>query len=137
VVTLGGGVPALIGFGGVAGVLSVSRLKSWSTGLRAGVCGLIAVACWGALGVLITTVVAVKAVNHSAQAITKAKAAVTATDKTVHEIGKVYYNHRYKQKDIDAIEDRLYDECDRMQPAQCADYLQKALREAQDTPDLP
>jgi hypothetical protein len=137
VVTLGGGVPALLGFGGVGGVLSVSRLKRWSTGLRAGVCALIAVACWGALGVLVTTVVGVKAVNQGAQAITKAKVAATATDKSIHEIGKTYYNHRYKQKDIDAIEDRLYDECDRMQPAQCADYLQQALREAQSSPDLP
>lgn len=48
VVTLGGALPALIGFGGVGGTLSVSRLNRWSAALRAGMCALITLACWSA-----------------------------------------------------------------------------------------
>jgi hypothetical protein len=57
-------------------------------------------------------------------------------DKLIHEIGVAYYNHRYRQKNIDEIKDNLYDHCDQMQPAQCQDYLQKALLDAKNTPDI-
>jgi hypothetical protein len=44
--------------------------------------------------------------------------------------------HGHLQSDINKLKDNLYDECDRMQPAQCADYLHQALLEAQNAPDI-
>jgi hypothetical protein len=142
VVTLGGGLPALIGFAGVGGILAISRLNRWTVALRAGVCALITVACWSGLILLFSVVVAVKAVNQAKQPFggtshATSSPAMSPTDKYIHDIGVAYYNHRYKQKDIEVIKDRLYDECDQMQPAQCTDHLQKALQEARNTPDLP
>ena len=135
VVTLGGGLPALIGFGGVGGILAISRLKRWSVGLRAGVCALITLTCWSALILLATAVVAVKAVNQGKQPANTAPATYS-TDRYIHDIGLAYYNHGYRQTAIHAIKDNLYDQCERMQPAQCADYLRKALQEAQNTPNI-
>jgi hypothetical protein len=139
VVTLGGGLPALIGFAGVAGVLAISRLNRWSVALRACMCGLVTLTSWGALVVLISVVVAVKAGNppFGSTSHPTSSPAILSTDRYIHDIGVAYYNHRYKQKDIDVIKDRLYDECDRMQPTPCTDHLKEALREAQNTPDLP
>ena len=142
VVTLGGGLPALIGFGGVAGILTVSRLNRWSVALRASVCAAVTLACWSALILVAATFVAVKAVSQGTPpfATTSASAnssRLTPTDKLINQIGVALYNHRYKQQDIEVIKDRLYDECESMQPAQCTDHLKKALREAQNTPDLP
>jgi len=136
VVTLGGGLPALIGFAGVGGTLSVSRLNRWSVALRAGVCGLITLACWGSLALLATTVVAVKAVNQTIHPIASTSPTASSQDKHIHDIGVACYKHGYLQSDIDQRKDRLYDECDQMQPAQCVEYLQKALAEARNSPDI-
>jgi hypothetical protein len=141
VITLGGALPALIGFGGVGTTLTISRMKNWSVPLRAGVCAAVALACWGALGLLVTVVGTVKA--GAGDRGQPAKAAVvsngpapTSTDKLIHKIGVTYYNHGYKQQKIDEIKDNLYDHCDRMQPAPCTDYLEKALVEAQNSADI-
>jgi hypothetical protein len=141
VVTLGGALPALIGFGGVGGVLSICRMKNWSVALRAGVCAAVTLACWGGLGLLVTVVSTVKAgagdQGKPAQAaIVSNRPAPTSTDKLIHKIGVAYYNHGYRQQKIAEIKDNLYDNCDRMQPAQCTDYLEKALVEAQNAADV-
>jgi hypothetical protein len=136
IISLGGALPALIGFGGVGGTLTVSRLKSWSVALRAGICALIALACWSAFGLLVTAVTSVKAVSSAKQPVASTRPAPSSTDKLIHDIGVAYYNHGYRQKNIDEIKDNLYDNCDQMQPAQCQDYLQKALQEAKNTPDV-
>src|SRR5262249_31572651 len=52
VVSLGGALPALLAIGGVRGVLYAARSSRWSAGIRAGVCTLIMVACWGAFGLV-------------------------------------------------------------------------------------
>jgi hypothetical protein len=130
VVTLGGGLPALIGFGGVGGTLTVSRLNRWSVALRAGACAVITLACWSALGLLMTAVVVVKAKLPSAIAAT------SSPDKLIHDIGVAYYNHGHRQLDIEQMKDRFYDECDRMQQARCSDYLRKELLKAQSSPDI-
>ena len=137
VVTLGGGIPALIGFAGVGGALSVSRLDRWSVAMRTGVCALITVACWGALGLLMTVVVGVQAVSQPKQSASSVAPSTAAEDKLIHQIGVTYYQHGYRQSAIEKIKDNLYDECDRMQPAQCQSYLGHALAEAQNSPNLP
>jgi hypothetical protein len=136
VITLGGALPALIGFGGVGGTLTVSRLNRWSVALRAGVCAVIALACWASLGLLVTVVHSVKAGNPAKQTVASSAPETSSTDKLIHKIGVTYYNHGYRQKAIEEIKDNLYDQCDRMQPAQCADFLQKSLLEAQNAPDV-
>jgi hypothetical protein len=136
VVTLGGGVPALIGFAGVGATLLVSRLSRWSVALRAGVCALITLACWSALGLVALAFVVVKAVYQANPPSVITAPATSSTDKLIHDIGVAYYRHGHLQSDIDKIKDRLYDECDGMQPAQCSDYLHKALLEAQHSPDI-
>lgn len=136
VITLDGAVPALIGFGGVGGTLTVSRLNRWSVPLRAGVCALITLACWSTFGLLVMAVSSAKAGDQGKQAIASTAPATSSTDKLIHKIGVAYYNHGYRQKAVDEIKDNLYDRCDRMQPAQCADYLNKALLEAQNSPDI-
>lgn len=134
VVTLGGGLPALIGFGGVGGTLSVSRLNRWSVALRAAVCALITLACWSALGLLVTTVVAVKAVSEAKPPAAVSSQITTPPDMLIHDIGVTYYKHGHLQSEIDKIKDNLYDECDRMQPPQCLDYLHNELLKAQKSP---
>jgi hypothetical protein len=136
IVSLGGGVPALIGFSGVGGTLTVSRLNRRSVALRAGVCGLITLTCWGAFALLLTVLVGVKAANQGKQPFASAAPGRSSTDKLIHQIGVVYYNHGYRQQAIAEIKDNLYDQCDRMPPAPCGDYLQKALLEAQNSPDI-
>lgn len=136
VISLGGALPAVISFAGVGGTLSVSRLNRWSIALRVGVCALIAIVCWSTFGMLLYTVRSVKALDNGKQAITSSAAATESTDKLIHKFGVVYYNHGYRQKAIEEIKDNLYEQCDRMQPAPCSDYLQKALQEAQNTPDI-
>jgi hypothetical protein len=136
VVTLGGALPALIGFGGVGGTLSVSRLNRWSVALRAGVCALITFACWSAAILLATAVVAVKAVSEGKPPSAITAPATSPTDKLIHDIGVTYYKHGHLQSEIDKIKDNLYDECDSMQPAQCSDYLHKELLKAQNSPNI-
>jgi hypothetical protein len=137
VVSLGGALPALIGFSGVAGTLAISRLHRWSTALRAGLCALIAVACWGALAVLFTVFVVGKSVYQAQQIHASAAASSgTPTDKLIREIGITYYKHGHLQSEIDKIKDSLYDECDSMQPPQCTDYLDKELVKAQGSPNI-
>ena len=131
VVTLGGALPALIGFGGVGGTLTVSRLSRWSVGLRAGVSALITLACWGALGLLVTAFVAVKAVNQANPPAAISASSTSSTDKLIHDIGVTYYKHGHLQSEIDKMKEHLYDECDRMQPAKCTEYLEKELVKAQ------
>jgi hypothetical protein len=136
VVTLGGFFPAFIGFGGAAGTLTVSRLNRWSVALRAGVCALITLASWSALLLLGTAVVAVKAVNQGKQPLSSFAPAPSSPDKLIHDIQVTYYKHGYMQSDIDKIKDNLEDHCDEMQPAQCVDYLRKALQEAKNSPNI-
>jgi hypothetical protein len=136
VVTLGGGLPALIGFGGVGGTLTVSRLHRWSVALRAGVCAVITLACWSALGLLLTAFVVVKAVSQTQPPAAITAPATSSTDKLIHDIGVAYYKHGHLQSDIDKMKDRLYDECDQMQPAKCSEYLHKELLKANSSPDI-
>jgi len=136
VVTLGGGLPALIGFSGVTGTLAVSRVHRWSTALRAGLCALIAVASWGALALLFTVFVVGKAVYQAQQTQPSAASSATPTDKLIRDIGVTYYKHGHLQSEVDKIKDNLYDQCDRMQPPQCSDYLHKELLKAQGSPDI-
>jgi hypothetical protein len=49
VLTVGGAVPAAIGFGGAAGVAAVARDETKGSGLRLAVSASIAAACWVAL----------------------------------------------------------------------------------------
>jgi|HubBroStandDraft_6_1064221.scaffolds.fasta_scaffold205797_2 hypothetical protein len=136
VVTLGGALPAIIGFAGVGGTLSVSRLNRWSVALRAGVCALITLTCWSALWVVAIAFAVVKAVNQAIPPSAITAPATSSPDKLIHDIGVAYYKHGHRQSDIEKIKDNLYDECDSMQPAQCSDYLHKALLEAQNSPDI-
>lgn len=136
VVTLGGGLPALIGFSGVAGTLTVSRLSRWSTALRAGVCALISVACWGALAVLVLVYAAGTASYQPQQVHAKSTVAMSPTDRLIHDIGVTYYQHGYLQSNIERIKDDLYDHCDQMQPAQCSDYLNQELLKAKNSPTV-
>jgi hypothetical protein len=48
-VTLGGAIPAAIGFGAAAGCSGAARFKSWSTATRVGICLAITVAAWAGL----------------------------------------------------------------------------------------
>jgi hypothetical protein len=135
VITLGGALPALLGFGGVALVLTVSRLNRWPVAARAVVSGLVTLACWTGLAMLVTTYAVVKAVNDGKAPVAAAKGpARSATDQLVHDIGVTYYKHGHLQSDVDKIKDGLYDQCDTMAPAQCTDYLRKELAKAQASP---
>jgi hypothetical protein len=53
IITLGGAFPAVIGFGGAGGCLSISRVSSLPVALRVLVCLVITVACWGLLALLL------------------------------------------------------------------------------------
>ncbi len=89
-----------------------------------------------------TWVFALKGEGHGSYDDTAKKpatAAVTAKsepDRLIHEIGVTYYKHGHRQSEIDRIKDNLYDQCDTMKPAQCVDFLHKALVEAQNSPNV-
>ena len=83
-----------------------------------------------------TVLVGAKAVNQGKQPFASAAPGRSSTDKLIHDIGVVYYNHGYRQQAIAEIKDNLYEQCERMQPAPCVGYLQKALLEAQNSPDI-
>jgi len=51
IVSLGGALPAVIGFGGVALCVSVSK-STWSTGIRVALCALITLLAWFAVFLL-------------------------------------------------------------------------------------
>jgi hypothetical protein len=52
----------------------------------------------------------------------------------IHKIGVTYWNHGYKQQAVEEIKDRLYDDCERMKPSQCVEYLGKEQVEADNAP---
>jgi hypothetical protein len=83
----------------------------------------------------VTAFVVAKAVNQAKPPSAITTRATSSTDKLIHDIGVAYYKRGHLQSDIDKIKDNLYDECDRMQPAQCSDYLNKELLNAQNSPD--
>ncbi|HEY2459690.1 MAG TPA: hypothetical protein VGI16_02740 [Candidatus Acidoferrum sp.] len=136
IVSLGGGVPAVLAVGGVGGTLTVSRMSRWSTALRVGVSALITAACWTGFLLLVAIFGAAKG-GVSANTVKHPPVAkVSIPDKLIHEIGVNYYKHGYLQMDIEKIKNNLYDHCDQMQPAQCETYLRKALVDAINAKDI-
>jgi hypothetical protein len=135
VVSLGGALPGLIAGLGVTGTLAVSRRAGWSTALRVGASALITVAAWAGFLALASSLGLVKAGNGAKDVASSKDASETDADKLIRKIGATYWNHGYKQSDIDNIKDRLYDECDTMKQEQCLDHLSKALKEAENAAD--
>jgi hypothetical protein len=134
VVTLGGGLPALIGFAGVGATLAISRLGTWSVPLRAGVCAAVTLACWGALALLMTVLVGVKAANQAQPSHTLSAPADSSPEKLIHTIGGVYYDHGYRHDMVAEIQDRLSDQCAELPQPKCMEILHKAMLEAQNSP---
>jgi hypothetical protein len=61
VLSLGGAIPAGIGFGGAGGCVAVARKAGMSTPVKALICGSILGACWIAFFALVMAVAAAKA----------------------------------------------------------------------------
>jgi hypothetical protein len=131
----GGAIPALIGFGGTSGVMSVSRNTRWTIGKRVGMCAGITAACWIAIFALVAMVAGVKAANHGAE-ISEAKGTsgreVTGTrnEKLLHEIAVTYYQQGRLTSDVEKTKDFLADKCDTMSVDACTAYLRGELSKA-------
>jgi hypothetical protein len=53
ILTLGGAIPALIGFGGASGCITVARNRHMDPGLRVGICLGITAGCWAIMLVIL------------------------------------------------------------------------------------
>jgi hypothetical protein len=133
IVSLGGAIPAMIAVGGVSGTLSVSRLRGWPAAWRAGACAVIALACWGAFGMM---AMAFRPATVRASAgwhvpITKSIFMSASPDKLMMQIDDIYEKRGYNEKAINGINDTLQKQCDLMKKSECVDFLRAALLEAE------
>jgi hypothetical protein len=131
IISLGGALPALIAVGGVSATLSVARFKRWSVALRTAACTLIALACWGAFGMLIM------AFRPAAQEagwhvpFTKAIFMSSSPDKLVEQIDAEFTHRGFNEKAISQINDTLRQKCGMMERKECVAMLREQLLDVQ------
>jgi hypothetical protein len=139
-ITMGGALPALLGFGGVTGVAALSRQSRWSVTKRVGVCAGITLACWTGLALLIGVTAGVRAASQG----TAISAATTETGKNkvelspneelLHEIAVTYYQHGHITSEMEKMKDQLADTCDTMSEEACSKYLKQELAKVNSSP---
>jgi hypothetical protein len=135
----GGAIPALIGFGGTTGVMSVSRNARWTIGKRVGACAAITAACWIAILALAVMVAGVKGASQraamSADSTETARNSVplTRNEQLLHEIAVAYYQHGHLTSDVEKTKDFLADRCDTMSEDACSQYLKQELAKAKNS----
>ena len=138
----GGAIPALIGFGGTSGVMTVSRNTRWTIGKRVGACAGITAACWIAIFALVAMVAGAKAAGQGTTAsLAKTenvgnKVVRSHNDELLHEIAVAYYEHGYMTSDVAKKKEFLADKCDTMSKDACSDYLSQELAAAQKSPQI-
>ena len=136
----GGAIPALIGFGGTSGVMSVSRNTRWTVGKRVGACAGITAACWIAILALIVAVAGVKAANQGTTVSyantenVRSKVPLTRNEELLHEIAVTYYEHGHITSDMEKMKDLLADKCDAMSEQDCNKYLKQELAKVRSSP---
>jgi hypothetical protein len=121
VVSLGGALPALLAIAGVRGVLYAARASRWSTGIRAGVCALIMVACWGSFGLVVIAVSG----GQSASTLFMS----SSRDELLKEIEATYTKQGFRPDNITQMMGTFRQVCDKMDNKQCRDYLRSSLQQ--------
>jgi len=119
VVSLGGALPAALAGAGIGGMMTVSRTGRWSTPMRVGACALITLACWGAFGVVITTV-------HGDQSTLFMS---SSREKLMEEIEANYTKQGFRPDTITAMMGNFRQMCDKMDNKHCVDYLRSSLQQ--------
>ena len=138
----GGAIPALIGFGGTSGVMSVSRNTRWTIGKRVGACAGITAACWVAILALAVMMAGVNAANKTTTASVantqnvRSKVTLSHNEELLHEIAVTYHEHGYMTSDVARKKEYLADQCDTMPENQCSDYLSQELLTARKSPQI-
>ena len=117
VVSLGGALPALLAGAGIGGMMKVARVGRWSTPMRVGGCALIALACWGAFGMVVTTV-------HGDQSIFKS----ASQQQLMDEIRDTYEKQGFRPDIIRQMMSNLREVCAGMEDKPCKDYLRENLQ---------
>ena len=87
--------------------------------MRVGACALITLACWGAFGVVVTTV-------HGDQS---ALFMSSSREKLMEEIEATYTKQGFRPDTITAMMGNFRQMCDRMTDKQCKDYLRSSLQQ--------
>ena len=118
VVSLGGALPAALAAAGIGGMLSVARINRWSTAMRAGACAVITLACWGAFGLVVTTV-------HGDQGIFMS----SSPEKLLQEIEATYTKQGFRPETIRQMMETFRQTCDKMDNKHCTDYLRSSLKQ--------
>jgi hypothetical protein len=119
VVSLGGALPAALAAAGVGGMLSAARTSRWSTAVRVGACALIMVACWGAFGLVVTTVRGDQSTLFMS----------SSPDKLMQEIEATYTKQGFRPDTITAMMANFRQVCDKMDNKHCTDYLRSSLQQ--------
>ena len=138
----GGAIPALIGFGGTTGVMSVARNTRWTIGKRVGACAGITAGCWVAILAVAVMVAGVKGASRGTTVSlantqnVQRKVTLSHNEELLHEIAVTYYQHGYTTSDVASKKDYLADKCDAMPEDQCSDYLSQELVTAKRSPQI-
>src|SRR5215475_655062 len=90
VISVGGAVPVLLAMVGISGTLAVARLRQWSVALRAGVCAVIALACWSGFALLISALRPATAASGWNPPLSKTLFMSSSPDKLMNEIEAAY-----------------------------------------------
>ena len=132
----GGAIPALIGFGGSSGVISVSRNARWTIGKRVAMCAGITAACWVVMLALAVAVAGVRGANRTTEVsadtteTTRRVAPRTRNEELLHQIAVTYYQHGHLTSDVAKKKEFLADKCDTMTEDACNQFLKQELSKA-------
>jgi len=117
VVSLGGALPAALAGAGIGGMMTAARAGRWSTPMRMGACALITLACWGAFGLVVTTVHGDQGIFHTA-----------SRAQLMQEIEATYEKQGFRPETIRQMMSNFRQTCDRMDDKHCTDYLRSSLQ---------
>jgi hypothetical protein len=141
VVTLGGALPALIGFGGASGTMTISRFNKLSRTVRVGACATVTLFCWTAFALLIYSVQKTSAslVGGGAR-VRNAPASVVAPggsepplrggprNPLLSDIEQTYRDKGFREDYIKESVDQFDERCRRMNEEKCDIWLQATLQ---------
>ena len=141
VVTLGGALPAAIGFGGAGGAMSISRFSKWSKAARISACAALTVACWAGFALLIyslqKTSASLTGGSASVQRTPASAAAAPGANEppprtgprhpVLADIERTYREQGLREDDIKESVDQFDERCRRMDAEKCDVWIQRTL----------
>jgi hypothetical protein len=134
VVTLGGALPALIGFAGASGTMTISRLNKRSRAVRVVACAAVTVVCWTALALLIygvqKTSASVRQTPAPAVAPRDSEPSLRGGPRNplLSDIEQTYRDKGFQEDYIKESVDQFDERCRRMDEEKCDLWLRATLQ---------